>query len=238
MALTFKGTQKGVHHDVVASVRNFAATLLGIEDVRLTRLDPAEQHELVELVKLGETRPESGVGFDWDRLGNRRGRFEELLAAAAGLERDWFARQREEADLLGQFRELAAEARRIIRPRYDEPGSLRLPRVAFEHMALPQPALTIEQLGLLALIGLSLENMTCICPMGRIEDKGDDAALVLNTTYGVGMTLSVAPDGYIEWRRDLDHLEKNRWVVIERRGQELHVRRGKRLIDATRRRTN
>jgi hypothetical protein len=186
MALTFKGTPKGVHHDVVASVRTFARTVLKIEDVRLGRLDPAEQHELVELVERGETRPEGGLGFDWKRLGKRRVRFEELLARAAGLRPDYFAQQRKDAETFREIRELGAEARRAVALRREQEGDffraiyakLENGHLLLAHAALLLSVIAQLQAGKTLAYGATIEGDELVIDatwglLGRADPDGD-----------------------------------------------------------------
>jgi hypothetical protein len=141
-----------------------------------------------------------------------------------------FAKLADERTLRSQMRELAARARRPApqpKPQFEQPGTLILPAFLFAWLKRQPPAIHLEHLGLLSFVLLQLEAGECLMPHGRLE--GD--ALVISTQYGLGSRFDPS-HRFGKWQAALEHLATNDLLRVERRGGEIFVRRGRRLLDA------
>ncbi len=190
-------------------------------------LDEDETYELAELVRKAH---DSAGGLAWSRLSRRElSKLERLIEKSCGS-RDVFAQVREQFELRTRAAELRKRAARPPRrPRWEEDGAVVLPRELFDWLNRPDPILELTDIALYVLMLFQLENATPLTPGGRLEGMGDDCAVVVDTRLGIGMKFD--PDArFAHWQKDLEHLERNGLLALERRGHELLVRRGRRAI--------
>jgi hypothetical protein len=131
------------------------------------------------------------------------------------------------------LKSLAVKARRPgPRARWEEPGAVILPRKwAFEY--LNTGVLWMEHIALLVLLLTLFENQE---PLGfGIEFEEGGEVLVLDTNLFPPGQLD--PDSrFSNWRDTLQHLVANRFFETASRGPTMRVRRGTRVIEATKRR--
>jgi hypothetical protein len=125
---------------------------------------------------------------------------------------------------------LAEIARRALMPRrplLKEEGSVRLPALVFEHLSKKRPLLDSPEIGVLVFVLAQMENAASLSPNGRIERDHDDGenVLVIDVNCGLGSKFDV-DDRIRGWQVDIKHLHSNGWLQVERRGQELRVKRG------------
>jgi hypothetical protein len=203
---------------------------------RVDRLDAPEQHELAELVRKakGDDNGDAGAAarrhLDLALLSKKdRQKLERLIEKSADAE-GAFSRERDEAETRTQMAALAQRARVQTRPRYEEEGSVVLPRQFFEHLRDG-----INQAG---------ELLAFIYVMGQLEGgeafglrcqiEGD--ALVLDQ-HGSLAPPGGDPDSHLgNARQALEHLARNGYLALSRTGKKTYIRRGSRWLTAVERR--
>jgi hypothetical protein len=224
----------------VARVALGRLTNLGAR-IDLDRLEVEQQHDLVGL--LAKARPadegESMLGarrlHDLDLLGKRdRKRLEALVEKAADVEPGLFEREREAAEQSAEMERLAVEARRpSARPRYEERGAVVLPKEwAFDYIR--DGYLHVSHLALLVVLIGQFEAGETIAPRGHFEDGGE--TLVLIRSGPIPVAADEDQRVIAGWPRLLDHLASCDFLDVQRRGNEVRVRRGRRLIELNERR--
>jgi hypothetical protein len=219
------------------AVKSWTGTIARWASLRERDLDVfgrLNEDELADLMALTrELETDEGEGFDSTRLEPKQlRRWERLVGKAAGDE-DLFERRREGAEQHARLAELARRARTPApRPRFEQPGSVHLPREwCFEFVR--DGILFPSHLAVLVLLEAIFENGQAFGRVARLEGSGDDVALVVDATYGLGLPGDLDPDNVLAtWKMTLEHLELNQFVKVERRGRHWRIRRGARSIAA------
>jgi hypothetical protein len=209
------------------AVRDQIARGLGLR-VDLDRLDKGEQVELVEFAGRVSDGTEYRVERDRVPLAQlpERERFERLVETAAGLERGDLKKQRKAAELKQKIDEATWPLRRKRRPRWEEPGSVILPREVYEHVR--DGVLWAEHQLLFVLVAQQLENGTGLAPSAIVEDDAEgDPVLVVDSNLGV-LGGDRTEGGLPRWKQHLEHLEKNHYLAVERTGHVWRIRYGTR----------
>jgi hypothetical protein len=207
----------------------------------LDRLEVGEQHELVELIKKArpddEGEPNIGVRrlHDLDLLSKKdRRKLEALVERAAGVGAGLFEAERQALEDQAEMEALAVEARRpSARPRYEERGAVVLPKEwALDYVR--DGYLHISHVALLVVLVAALENGETLAPRGHFEDAG--ATLVLVRSGPLPVAADEDQRLLAGWRKQLDHLAYCGFFEVEKRGNEIRVRRGQRLLELNERR--
>src|SRR5205823_6228013 len=131
--------------DALAGVRAEIVRRFGVrlKAADLDQLDDDAAREVVELVRRLHSESREPLS------GKERAKLERLIGEAAGVA-DLFARRREAQAAESKFAELARRAKLPgSRPLVEQPGSVRIPAVAFAHLDRPDPAFFVSELGLL-----------------------------------------------------------------------------------------
>jgi hypothetical protein len=204
------------------------------DGIDLQVLDDDEIRKLLELRKKTATE---GGGTNMTLLDRSDTKAFEKLVERACSRPNMFSETREREQTNAQIAALAARARRPApRPRFEEQGAVVLSREwIFDWLNRPDPILEIEHLGFLVFVLGQLENGVALTPGGAIEGGGDYAALIVNHNLGFGVRFD-SEQRLGRWRDALDHLDRNKLLEVERRGGELVVRRGRRVLEALKRR--
>lgn len=172
-----------------------------------------------------------GGGFNPARLGKRRKRWESLVERATG-EEGLFERLRTDAEFKVEAARLAREAAKPPRRvRYEEEGAVVLPAELLDWLTEKPPVVWVEHVAVLAMTLMQLENVRAIAPKSRIEGAGDEAVLVVDRRFGLTGG-DADPDGrLIRWLDCLGDLHRLEWLVVEQKGQEVRVSRGRRALE-------
>jgi hypothetical protein len=226
--LVRKKRTRAVNADELHAARAQVARATGI-NIDVHRLDADEKAELVELTKgigfpPGEPREPGATRHDPSQLAPKDLRRWEALIERASDKPGWFRQQREERETLSTLRQLAIRAKTPqARARWEERGSVILPKEVFDHVA--SGALWIEHVGLLSYLLGVLENPGLARePHVRVEND----ALVFDWTWGLLGSHDSDDGTFSGWRRMLEHLEHNSWLQVERDGRTWRIRRGPR----------
>lgn len=222
MTLTTRRRRSGVSYERLADAADtIARRTAGMEGgslrVQWDRLDADEQAEVVRLTeRLGEHDKQETRR--WQQL-------VEKAAAQPGL----FARLVEAAEVR---RDIAALARQVVR----RPFTRREESGIFHAIAeqVDSGCLLAEHVALLALIFTAFETGG-LPPRsrGRIERDGEVPVLVVEPAFGPwGGDFDPEGDVTARWRQNLEHLEANAWVTVERHGGPWRVKPGVRALNA------
>lgn len=209
----------------LAPVRNVVNRVWGLRIDPARRLENAEQHQLIQLVRAAGEGTEAGINLSQlDR--KQRASLEALIEKAGALEPGSLKKQRQAVELKQKVEELARPLRRQKRPRYEEAGAVVLPQEMFEH--LRDHILWAEHVGLFVLVAQQLENGTALSPSAAVENTGDgDPALVVDASLGV-LGGDLTEEGLPRWQQHLKHLEVNEYLAVERTGHEWRISYGTR----------
>jgi hypothetical protein len=195
-------------------------------------LDPEEQRALKALLQKAKgdgngARPHP----DPAALGKRdRSRLERLIEKASGKE-GAFAAERERAEAQSQMSLLMARARRVRRPRFEEPGALILPAEFVSSIADGKINTTNEVLVLVYVLA-QLESGQAFGMGCRIE--GD--ALVIPPKGSLSPP-GGDPEGRFGGKKAaLEHLARNEWLAVSQGHGGTIIRRGPRWLAAVERR--
>lgn len=197
----------------------------GVFRVDWRRLSEDERRELVALVEKAPN-PSAAGGLE----GEDSERFEALAEKGANRighfdsTRDW-------AKLRLEIAETEADVKRPPpRPRYEQAGSVILPK-QWTFDFLQEQVLWVSHLGLLVFLMSCLENGRGITRGVEVVDE-DTMRIHLNR----GLWGDTDPDGRLaDWQSDLKHLCANQFFVLaDAKGPVWTVKRGRRLLDATR----
>jgi hypothetical protein len=214
--------------DVVMRLMNVRLTV-----GQLDTLDDGEAAEFVELIRKVERDENGERSTNPTRLGRReRARLETLIEACIETP-GYFAHLRQQADTTATLEAMARKARTPNREAWQPPvGSVvLLSKDLLESLDRPDPALWLAHLAVLALVLAQIENGIALSPGARFEGGEHELALVLDRRLGLGERYD--PDGVFGgWEKRLEHLALNEWLVVEHRGHEVLVRRGRRVLRA------
>ncbi len=224
--------------------------VLGKSNLKLAAFsneDGTPNEEGLELVELVRRMKEFGFGLAAEPLSDEElSRYEALVGIAAG-DPQLFERKREEAAARAKAAELADELKVSLlepRPRWEEAGSVTLPRYAVHGWLLDDGARegdwTLMDLGLLVAVLSAFENRDPAFFVGaRFEGEGDERTLVVPggvgsdiRLYGMIAGSSMASDGagHVRVRTALATLARNDWIAVERSVSELRIRLGVRVL--------
>ena len=199
--------------------------------------DPLSEEDQADVVRL--LRKATGGDDGAFKLGKRDlASLERLAEKGAGRESgSVFEAAREAQELSSKFAELHRD---LVKPkrrvRLEEPGSVTLPALwVHGWFTRPRPVLYVRQLGLLTLLmGCFEAGSAEPFRNGRLEGVGADCEIVIDRRTGPGLHLD-QEDRISSWLSDLDHLEKNGFVNLNKSASEVRVRRGKRLLKSEKR---
>jgi hypothetical protein len=212
----------------------FRLTGIRVDPSHIQNLDLNERHELVSLTsKIGRDESGQPAGTNLNRLSPKERRRWEALIEGATLNPGHFQHQREQADTNATLEALARKSRTPHRESWQPPvgAVVLLSEDLLSHLDRPDPALWLSDLGVLVFLLVQLENGIALSPGARFEGAGDELALVLDRRLGLGVRFD--PEGELGgWEKRLKHLARNSWLLIEDRGPEVRVRRGKRTLRA------
>lgn len=229
MAVTLKTRQQrrfGPPREDLIYVRDVVARMTAGHDGGSLRIDFAKlnENERDKLLSLTNEMTE-GPGTSIERLGKRdRSAWEKLVEKACGRE-GCFAKLREQATFRAEMAKIEQSVRKPPRRvRYEQEGSIRLPRKLFEQFDRKgkNPAVAVPTAGMLVLVLACLENGVALSPNSRLEGDGDDTTLVIDKRLGLGERFGPPMD----WPRRLDRLAKLGWLRVEHRRQLVYVGRG------------
>jgi len=248
MARSLREAKRAPHpaRKVPRSVTRFSHPELAGETLVPERLTPEEAAELDKLVKR-----KLAVAFEEgaEPLSVAEGeRYEMLVGQAAGnaalfTEKRKEAAAREKLDALKEARKVASLEKR---PKWEEPGSVTLPRFAVHDWLLSETnrggdSWSVANIGALAVLLSMFENENArLIANARLETVEGDPVLVIAGGVGAGLRFSGAvggsplgesESGFVKLRPALRTLQRNEWLVIEQSVSEIRVRLGPRALE-------
>ena len=181
----------------------------------LSKLDDGEARELFELTT-SETALSEKQRARWEYLVERG-------AAREGL----FARLRD-------FDAIQREARELHRGIARRPFTRKEERGLFAELAdqIEGGFLNAEHVAVVAMLLISFQSAKPFGKKQRFDVVGGESVLVIDANWGL-ISDSLDDVGmFARWRQILEHLERNAWVTVERRGPEWSIRLGVRATRA------
>jgi hypothetical protein len=217
---------RGLTHDDVTALKGWLARHIDVP-VRVDRLDGDDQRALRDLVRKASTE---GGGRNLNQLDRRELReFERIVERAGGLEAGELKRRREEE---ATARKIAALGRRASRPAQPRGGEeIALLTLLHEHVR--DGYLSLEMLAVFTFLAGQILAAEALSPGARIEGRGDETTLVIDTQLGLGADYD--PDGNVSRTKPaIQHLGDNGWLRLGQPGRHLHVQLGARTLQVLR----
>lgn len=103
---------------------------------------------------------------------------------------------------------------------------------ASDDLPLLPPRYRLTDIAIIGFVWFQLKNRVALVPGGWVEGSGEGTTLVI-TRAGFGIEYDPRMS-FINWWEDLEHLNGNGWLAVERDGQVWRVRRGPRAIEVER----